>query len=238
MMESGPKRPQPNALGDVDKLLQAAAAARFCALGYYVAADMELAEGFDCFADVAGIRPVLKELKNRSRRGPAPAGVLYLLDEQDWTPTETVIEATGKDPNFARGVLLEAEGKGWVEKRVVDKDEDAVHWRLKDYKYPARDAFVLRCGSGSPMKALGDLQRTVDCCHRSYLILDYEVDPEFLDMCFKSGIGLMVYVPRNGYFREILPAEEREPGDKKGFMSLSEKVLFENYILRLQKEGI
>jgi len=153
-------------------------------------------------------------------------------------PYGIVIEATGKDSNFARGVLLEAEGKGWVEKRVVDEDGDVVHWRIKDYKYPARDSFVLRCGSGSPMKALGDLQRTVDCCHRSYLVLDYDVDSEFLNMCFKSGIGLMVYVPRNGYFREILPAEEREPKDKRAFMSLSEKVLFENYILRLQEEGI
>ena len=201
-------------------------------------ADLELAEGFDCFADVACMRPVLKELKKRARRGPAPVGILCLLDEEEWTPTETVIEATGNDPDFARGVLMEAEEKGWLEKKIVDEDEDLVHWRVKDYRYPSRDSVIIRSGSGSPMEALEDLQRTVDCCHRSYLLLDYEVDPEFLDRCFKSGIGLMVYVPRNGYFREILPAEEREPGDKKGFMSLTEKVLFENYILRLQEEGI
>jgi hypothetical protein len=219
-----------SAANDIEKVIQAATAARYCALGYYVATDLELAEGYRHTADVAGIRPILQELKKRSRLGPAPAGVLCLLGHEEWTPTETIIEGTGKDANFARGVLLECEEKGWVEKRILG--EDVVHWRLRDYRFPAREAFVVRCGSSSPTRALEDLRDSADCCNLSYLVLDYEVDKEFMDCCFHDGIGLMVYVPRNGYFREILGAESREIKDRRGFMSLCERILFENYVLR------
>jgi hypothetical protein len=53
-----------------------------------------------------------------------------------------------------------------------------------------------------------------------------------MDLCFQGGIGLLVYVHRNGFFREVLPAEYREVSDTKGFMSLCERILFENYVLR------
>lgn len=216
-----------------DKIIQAAVAAHFCSLGYYVATNMELPEGYEQFADVAGIRPILRELKKRSRLGPAPAGVLHLLNYDTWTPTELVVESTGNDPDFARGVLLEAEGKGWVEKRVLA--EDAVEWRLKDYSFPGRDAFIALCASSSPLQALENLRQVSGCCNLSYLVFDYEVDKSFIDQCFRDGIGVMVHVSRNGYFREILPAENREISDRKGFMSLCEKILFENYVLRREE---
>jgi len=213
-----------------EKMMQAAVAAHFCSLGYYVATDLELPEGYRHYADVAGIRPILRELKRRGRLGPAPAGVLHLLDHEGWTPTEVIIESTGNDPDFARGILLESEGKGWVEKRVLE--EDLVEWRLKDYSYPGRDAFIALCGSSSPTQALENLREVSECCNVSYLVLDFEVDEAFMDLCFSDGIGVMVHVPRNGYFREILPAENREINDRKGFMSLCERILFENYVLR------
>lgn len=213
-----------------EKVIQAAAAAHFCSLGYYVATNLELPEGYELFADVAGIRPILRELKRRSKLGPAPAGVLHLLEHETWVPTEVVIEGTGGDPDFARGILMEAEGKGWVEKKVLA--EDTVEWRLKDYSFPGRDAFIALCGSSSPLRALEDIREVSGCCNTSYLVLDYEVDESFLDLCFRDGIGVMVHVPRNGYFRGILPAENREINDRKGFMSLCERILFENYVLR------
>lgn len=217
-------------LNETERLIQAATAARFCTAGYYVVTDLELPAGYGRFADVAGIRAVLKELKKRSRLGPAPAGVLHLLDHEAWTPTEAIIAGTGNDADFARGVLIECEEKGWVEKRILG--EDLVQWRLKDYHYPARDAFIALCTSSSPMQAFKELKEMRDCCNLGYLIMAYEVDNEFMDLCFQSGIGLMVHVPRNGYFREILPAENREILDRRGFMSLCERILFENYVLR------
>jgi hypothetical protein len=227
---------RPKALSQVERLLQAATAAHFSALGYYVVTDMELPKGYHKTADVAGIRPILKEVKKRTWLGPAPAGVLYLLSDQEWTPTETVIGATGNDPDFARGVLMECEQKGWAEKKIVA--EDMIYWRLKDYRYPARESFIAACRSTSPMQALDDLEKTANCCHRSYLVLDYEVDTEFIDLCFQSGIGLMVYVPRNGNFRQVLPPEDRKIRDKRGFMAICERALFENYVLRLDEGGI
>lgn len=217
-----------------EKELRAATAAYFSALGYYIITNFELPEGYHQIADVVGIRPILKEVKKRTRLGPPPAGVLYLLSHEEWTPTEVIEEATG-NAEFAHAVLMECEEKGWAEKKIVA--EDVVHWRLKDYRYPARESFIVACGSDSPMQALENLKKAADCCHRSYLVLDYEVDTEFMDLCLQSGIGFMVYVPRNGYFRQILPPEDREIKDKRGFMSICERVIFENYVLHLD-DGI
>jgi hypothetical protein len=158
------------------------------------------------------------------------ADIMTATPHEEWTATEVVIEGTGNDPDFARGVLMEADGKGWVEKRIVTND--LVEWRLKDYCYPAREAFIVLCGSSSPLTTFKDLREVHDCCNLSYLALDYEVDGEFMDLCFRDGIGLLTYVPRNGYFRETLSAEHREIKDQKGFMSLCERILFENYVLR------
>ena len=186
-------------------------------------------------ADVAGVRPILKELKKRETLGPAPAGILSHLYREEWVLTEVIIEATKSEPDFIRGVLMESEGKGWVEKQILG--EDTVQWRLKDYRYPARDAFVAYCGSPSPLEALERLVRASECCNLLYLVLDYQVDTEFMDMCVQNGVGLLIHIPRNGYFREVIPAEHREITDRKAFMSLGEKILFENYVLR-QDEGI
>lgn len=224
-----------NKLRSIDKRLQAASAAFFRSKGFYLVTDMELPKGYDGVADVAGVRPILKEMKKRSITGPAPVGVIYLLNTEEWTPTEAMINATGSNVEFVRGVLLEAEQKGWIEKNVVADDD--VRWRLKDYVIPARDSFIVRCGSSDPMQALEDLQKASGCCQRSYLVLDYEVDTDFVDLCFKSGIGLLIFSFRNGHFKEIIAAEDRGIKDKKGLMTLLEKVMFENFVL-LREEGI
>jgi hypothetical protein len=224
------KRPRQRRLLRKDRVMQAALAGRFAALGYYLAVDIELPEGYGDVADVAGVRPILKELRKRDTLGPAPAGVLGWLHDEEWTLTEAVIEATRSEPEFIHGVLMEAEGKGWVEKQVLG--EDIVQWRLKDYRYPAREAFVAYCGSASPPEAFERLVNASACCNVLYLVLDYQVDAEFMDTCVQGGVGLLVHIPRNGYFREVLPAEHREIADRRGFMSLCEKILFENYVLR------
>lgn len=226
-------RPVQRKMRVIEKVAQAAAAARFSALGYYVVTNMELPQGYGQVADIVGIKPILKQLKNRNVMGPAPAGVLCWLDYEHWALTETVIEASRSDKNFIRGVLMESEGKGWVEKRVVA--DDVVEWRLKDYRYPAREAFIARCGSASPLEAFQCLKDAGKCCNILYLILDYGVNPEFMDMCLRNGVGLLEYIPRNGYFRELLASEYREIEDRKGFMSLCEKVLFENHVLRKEE---
>lgn len=223
-------RPVQRKMRQIEKVAQGAAAARFSALGYYVVTNMELPQGYGQVADIVGIKPILKELKNRDLLGPAPAGVLCWLDYEHWTLTESVLEASRGAPDFIRCVLMESEGKGWVEKRVLA--EDVVEWRLKDYRYPARDAFIARCGSTSPLEAFQSLNEVGKCCNILYLILDYGVDSDFNGMCFRSGVGLLEYVPRNGYFHEVLAPEYREVEDRNGFMSLCEKVLFENLILR------
>jgi len=84
-----------------------------------------------------------------------------------------------------------------------------VVWRIKDYALPGRDAIVAMCGSTDPLAALETLITTRSCCERSYLSLDYEVDDEFKLLCQNQGVGLMCFTPRNGYFKEIVPAEER-----------------------------
>jgi hypothetical protein len=224
-----------NNLRSVDRRLQAAASAYFSSKGFYIITDMELPKGYDGVADVAGVRPILREMKKRSLIGPAPAGVIYLLDTERWTPTEKMIEATGSNAEFIRGVLMEAEQKGWIEKNIVAEDD--VHWRLKDYVIPARDSLIVRCGSTDPVQALEDLQKASGCCQRSYLVLDYEVDTDFIDLCFKSGIGLLIFSFRNGYFKEILTAEDRGIKDRKGLIAFLERVMFENYVL-LREDGI
>jgi hypothetical protein len=224
------KRPRQRRLLRKDRSMQAALAARFTALGYYLAVDLELPKGYGEVADIAGIRPIMKELKRRNIIGPAPAGVLAWLEPDKWTWTEDVIEATESDAEFIHGVLMESEGKGWVEKEVVN--EDKVRWRLKDYRYPARESFVAYCGSAEPLETFERLLKASDCCNLLYFALDYQVDEEFMDQCLHHGVGLLIYTPRNGFFQEVLPAEHREIKDKRGFMSLCEKVLFENYVLR------
>lgn len=226
----GIERPEPRRLTVGDRIIQSAMASRLVTLGYYVATDLELPGGYDEFADVAGMRPLLKEVKKRYRLGPAPVGILHLLDRQEWTVTESIVDAAQASTDFIRGALLEAETKGWVEKRIVQ--EDVVAWRINDYSLPGRDVFLVRCGSSDVAASMEALKKMSRCCNQTLLMLDYEVDGETMDECVQNGIGLSVYVPRMGYTREILSPEYRDISDIGGAMSIAERLLFENYILR------
>ncbi|UMZ74237.1 hypothetical protein [Natranaerofaba carboxydovora] len=207
-------------------------AAFFSASGFYTVTNMEMPAGFDVEIDVVGMKPILKEIKARSKKGPAPAGVLHLLSTDKWVLTEDIIEAVGGEPAFSKGVLMECEGKGWVEKHI--EAEDVVYWRLKDYNIPAREVFLALSGDKEPITSLKTLKKTRQTCNRSYLILSYEVDNDFVQECFYAGIGILLFYPRNGYFREILPSEYQDIHDKRSQLVLCERVLFENYVLRME----
>lgn len=214
------------------KVLKLATAAHFSALGFYTVTDLDMPIGYDMNMDLVGMKPILKELKNRAKLGPAPSGVLHLLSTEEWKLTEDIIKEVGGEPAFSKGVLMECEGKGWVEKYIAE--EDVVYWRLKDYNIPAREIFVAMAGDKYPLASLKTLKETRKTCNRSYIIMSYEVDNEFIEECFNNGIGILLFYPRNGYFKEILPSEFEEIDDHMAKLVLCERVLFENYVLRLE----
>jgi len=227
---AGIRRPEVRRLTVVEQIIQSAMASRMGTLGYYVVTNLELPDRYSEFADVAGMKPLLKEVKKRYRLGPAPVGILHLLSRDEWTITESIIDSLQASAEFVRGALLEAEAKGWVEKRVLQ--EDVVAWRIRDYLLPGRDFFIIRCGSSDVAGSIESLRKMSSCCNQTLLLLDYEVDGDTMDVCVQNGIGLSVYVPRMGYTREILAPEYKDISDIRGAMSIAERLLFENYVLR------
>ena len=217
-----------------EKELRIAGAAHLSTLGYYVEVLPDV-PFHSCQPDVVGILPRLRDLKRREKHGTPPAGLIYLLLEEESVSLEEIVGETQYEESFVRGVLQEAEMIGWVRSEVDDKGNR--QWSIKDYKVPVKECVMLFSGIRDANRCLKACEELKDCYHKGILLLTYEVTSDFIDLCFREGIGILRYHERIAYFSDLLPPEWKEVKPHRAYLSLCEKVLHNNLHFR-EGEGI
>ena len=180
--------------------------------------------------DVIGIKPRLKEVKLRLERGGAPSGIAYLLLDNEWKSTQTMVEKTGLEAGFVTAVLRDSELDGWVKSRV--NSDGTVWWKVDAYRVPAEECVMMCCGAEDPLGALDVLETLKGCFHRGYLLFPYQVEGKFLDGCWQRDIGVLVFDGRIASFTEALPAKHLKVENLKVYASLCEKMVVDNCAFR------
>jgi len=211
------------------KQLRVIAGAYLSGMGYYVELLPEI-PGTDLKPDVVGIKPKLEEVKLRLEKGGAPVGILYLLREDEWVSTESIVEKTGFNEGFVKVVLRDSEEDGWVKSK--NEPEDKVLWKIDSYRLPAEECVMMCCGPEDPLGALDVLEELKGCFNRGYLLFPYQVDGEFLDRCFQMEIGVLVFDERIVCFKEVMAAKHLDIKDFKAYSTICEKMVVDNYVIR------
>ena len=211
------------------KQLRAVAGAYLSGMGYYVEVLPEIPHT-DLKPDVIGIKPRLKDVKLRLKKGGAPTGFMYLLSEHEWMPTEHIVEKTGFDEGFVKAVLRDSEMDGWVKSK--DEPQGSVSWRIDGYRVPAEECVMMCCGPEDPLGALDILERLKGCFNRGYLLFPYQVDGRFLDRCSQAELGVLVFDERIACFRETIAAKHIDINNFKVYSSICEKLVVDNCAFR------
>lgn len=212
------------------KQLRLVAGAYLSGMGYYVEILPEIPDT-DLKPDVIGIKPKLEEVKLRLKnKGGAPTGFMYLLSEDEWISTESIVEKTGFDEDFVIAVLRDSEEDGWVKSKT--ELEGKVFWKIYGYRLPAEECVMMCCGPEDPLGALDVLERLKGCFNRGYLLFPYQVDGEFLDRCSQREIGVLVFDERIVSFMEALAAKHFNIKNFKAYSSICEKIVVDNYAFR------
>lgn len=217
-----------------EKELRIAGATYLSALGYYVEILPEV-PSYSIRPDVMGILPRLRDLKEREKIGTPPAGLLYLLLQKKWLSFEEITSATNYEENFVQRVLQEGEMNGWICSQTDGRGLRL--WSLGEYKIPVKESVLFFCGTGDVNKNLEALEALKGCYHKGIMLFPYKVTPEFKDLCFTRGIGIMQYHERIAYFEDILPPDWQEVELNRPYLSLCEKILYDNLHFRFG-EGI
>ena len=212
------------------KQLQVVAGAYLSGMGYYVETSPEI-PNIDLKPDVVGIKPKLEQIKLRlENKGGAPTGFLYLLSEDEWTPTESIVEKSGFNEDFVKAVLRDSEDDGWIKSK--NEPGDKVFWKIDRYRLPAEECVMMCCGAEDALGALNVLDGLKGCFNRGYVLFPYQVDEEFLDRCFQSEIGVLFFDERIVSFREMVPAKHLEIKNFKTYSTICEKIVVDNYVMR------
>jgi len=211
------------------KQLRGIAGAYFSGMGYYVEVLPEIPDT-DLKPDVVGIKPKPKDVKLRVKKGAAPVGILYLLKQDEWMPTESIVEKTRFDEGFVKAVLRDSEEDGWVKSK--DEPEDKVSWRIDGYRVPAEECVMMCCGPEDPLGALDVLEKLKGCFNRGYLLFPYQVDGEFLDRCSQADLGVLVFDERIACFRETIAAKHIDINNFRVYSSVCEKIVVDNCAFR------
>lgn len=212
------------------KQLRVVAGAYLSGMGYYVEVLPEI-PNTALKPDVIGIKPKLEQVKLRlENKGGAPTGFLHLLSEDEWTPTESIVEKTGFNEDFVKAVLRDSEEDGWIKSK--SEPEGKTFWKIDGYRLPAEECVMMCCGPEDPLGALDILESLKGCFNRGYLIFPYQVDREFLDRCFQKDIGVLVFDERIVCFREIVPATHLAIKNFKDYSTICEKMVVDNYVMR------
>lgn len=211
------------------KQLRLVAGAYLSGMGYYVEILPEM-PNTDVKPDVIGIKPKLQDVKLRLQKGGAPAGILYLLKDNGWVATESIVERTGFHEDFVAGVLRDSEEDGWVKSK--NESNGKVCWKLVSYRFPADECVMMCCGAETPLGALGALEKLKGCFNRGYLLFPYHVAGEFLNECLQKNIGVLVFDERIACFVEALAAKYFEIENLKVYSSICEKIVVDNCAFR------
>lgn len=212
------------------KQLRVVAGAYLSGMGYCVEILPEI-PNIDLKPDAIGIKPRLEDVKLRLKnKGGAPTGFMYLLSEDEWISTESIVEKTGFNEGFVKAVLRDSEEDGWVKSKT--EPEGKVFWKIDGYRLPAEECVMMCCGSEDPLGALDVLERLKGCFNRGYLLFPYQVDGEFLDKCSQREIGVLVFDERIVSFMEALAAKHFEIKNFKVCSSICEKIIVDNYVIR------
>jgi hypothetical protein len=217
-----------------EKELRIAAASYLSALGYYVEVLPEVPT-YPVRPDVVGILPRLKDLKEREKLGPPPAGLLYLLLEKDWLSLNKIVNVTGYEEGFIGSVLLEGEAKGWIQSRV--NEDGTMEWALGEYRVPVKECLMFFTGVGDAAAALQALEDLKGCYNRGFILFPYQITIDFMDSCFDKGIGILRYYENIAYFDHVLQPEWQPVATDRRYLTLCEKILHDNRHFR-EEEGI
>ena len=209
--------------------LRVVAGAYFSGMGYYVEVLPEIPDT-DLKPDVIGIKPKLEDVRLRLEKGGAPAGFTYLLSEDEWMPTESIVEKTRFDEGFVKAVLQDSEEDGWVKSKM--ESDGKVSWKIDSYRLPAEECVMMCCAPEDPLGALDILETLKGCFNRGYLLFPYQVDGEFLDRCSQAGVGVLVFDERITCFRETIAAKHFDIKDFKAYCSICEKIVVDNCVIR------
>lgn len=211
-------------------VLALAIAVHLSSQGYYVVLQPEI-PGKKYRPGVSAIKPRLSELKKRSEKGFIPPEIAYTLGDDDWVDEETIMQETKMDIESLRD--LTSKCSGWVESRF---ESGIKYWRLKDYQVPSRECVMVNCGFENPVRAIRTLRDLKDCCNRAYLVFPFYVDDVFLDHCVESDVGLQVFHPEVGFFKELIPAEFEDIKNPKSYRYLCELILNKNLPYRVEEK--
>ncbi len=209
--------------------LRVVAGAYLSGMGYYVEILPEIPDT-DLKPDVIGIKPRLKDVKLRLQKGGAPTGFMYLLSEDKWMPTESIVEKTGFDEGFVKAVLRDSEEDGWIKSK--NEPGGKVFWKIDGYRLPAEECVMMCCGPEDPLGALDILEGLKGCFNRGYVLFPYQVDGEFLDRCSQGEVGVLVFDERVTCFRETIAAKHFDIKDFKAYYSICEKIVVDNCVIR------
>ena len=211
------------------KQLRVVAGAYLSGMGYYVEILPEIPDT-ELRPDVIGVKPMLKDVKLRLEKGGAPTGFMYLLSEDKWMPTESIVEKTRFDEGFVKAVLRDSEEDGWIKSK--NEPGGKVFWKIDGYRLPAEECVMMCCAPEDPLGALDILETLKGCFNRGYLLFPYQVDGEFLDRCSQAGVGVLVFDERIVSFIEAMAAKHFDIKNFKVYSATCEKIVVDNYVIR------
>lgn len=180
--------------------------------------------------DIVCIMPRLSDLKKRIKsRHFVPSGILYKLIDQGWKTTEEIATEIGSDTMFVSSALDDILEDRWVEKR---EEEGKVLWRLKDYRIPSKECIMAHCRYRECMEFLEGLSDFDGCYNKMYVVFPYPIDEEFMDLCSEKGVGILIFYEKVGFFKELLPPEQKMVTNLQVYANLCEVIIKENLLYR------
>jgi len=196
--------------------------------GYYAEISPEV-PGAVHTPDVLAVKPRLRDVMLRLEKGAAPAGIIYLLKENEWTPMEEVLRKTGFERAFVCNILDEARENGWVKSRV--ETDGGISWATGAYRIPVSECLMVMCAADMPSRAFSALDELAGCYDKGYLAFPYPVDDRFLHDCSHHKAGVMVFNEKIARFLIQLPARRRKISNIKAYASLCEKAVINHQLI-------
>ncbi|MEI6610156.1 MAG: hypothetical protein WCO53_10495 [Deltaproteobacteria bacterium] len=204
--------------------IKAAYAAYLSGRGYSARLDVVL-PGTDIQIEVAAVLPRMRDLKKRLKRGFVPTGILQYLIGVDWLGIEEIITQTGYEEGYVASLMKESVENGWVE---MDAKDEVPHFRLLDYRIPARECILAFDGTNDLRDKMTRLEKLAGCYHRGNFIFPYALDRDTTEQIVGMGAGIIRYYRDYGVFHDTVPAETNEIDDLRRFALITEYILYNN----------
>lgn len=145
--------------------------------------------------------------------------------DRGWVPFNELVELTGYQIGFIGEVLTEAAENGWIE---IDVSSKVAKCRIKNYRNSAKSCILAFMGAEELEKKIEIFKSQQKKCTAGYFIFPYALDHNTIDLIASTGAGIMQYYESHGIFQELIPGEQMDIEDARGFAMLTEKLLHDD----------